>query len=83
MLQANPGIVSTLENRMHHLESGDMVTFKEVKGMTSINGMTCRVEGEYIVGSVGRGDVRAEVGRWVGRCWVGRVDGYAAFGLGG
>ena len=45
---------------MHHLESGDMVTFKEVKGMTSINGMTCRVEGEYIVGSVGR------VGGWVG-----------------
>ncbi|KAK2177102.1 hypothetical protein NP493_617g01041 [Ridgeia piscesae] len=42
--KANPGIVSTLENRMHHLESGDMVTFKEVKGMTSINGMTCRVE---------------------------------------
>ncbi|KAI0237342.1 Ubiquitin-like modifier-activating enzyme 6 [Lamellibrachia satsuma] len=42
--KANPGVVSTLENRMHHLESGDMVTFKEVKGMTSINGMTCRVE---------------------------------------
>ena len=51
---------------MHHLESGDMVTFKEVKGMTCINTMTCRVEGgynvslatEYHVGCVSGGRVR-------------------------
>ena len=47
---------------MHHLESGDMVTFKEVKGMTSINGMTCRVEGGYSF----VGEFQGWVGAWVG-----------------
>ena len=68
MLQANPGVVSTLENRMHHLESGDMVTFKEVKGMTCINRMTCRVEGGYNVSLAMEYHV-ACVGWWEG--WVG------------
>ncbi|KAL5005528.1 hypothetical protein ScPMuIL_018984 [Solemya velum] len=41
--KANPGEVTCLENTMHELESGDMVTFKEVKGMSILNGKTCEV----------------------------------------
>ncbi|XP_073242373.1 ubiquitin-like modifier-activating enzyme 6 [Porites lutea] len=36
--KANPGVVTTLENRMHGLQTGDKVTFKEIVGMTALNG---------------------------------------------
>uniref|UniRef100_A0A0B7B891 E1 ubiquitin-activating enzyme n=2 Tax=Arion vulgaris TaxID=1028688 RepID=A0A0B7B891_9EUPU len=36
--KANPGVVTCLENRVHALETGDVVTFREVKGMTAVNG---------------------------------------------
>ncbi|ELU01065.1 hypothetical protein CAPTEDRAFT_224089 [Capitella teleta] len=39
----NPGLVTCLENRMHGFETGDTVTFKEVKGMTALNGTQCNI----------------------------------------
>ncbi|KAM6220901.1 ubiquitin-like modifier-activating enzyme 6 [Rhynchocyon petersi] len=36
--QANPGIVTCLENRPHKLQSGQFVTFREINGMTALNG---------------------------------------------
>ncbi|XP_061426890.1 ubiquitin-like modifier-activating enzyme 6 [Lethenteron reissneri] len=38
--QSNPGVVVTMDNRAHGLETGDRLTFKEVHGMTSLNGCT-------------------------------------------
>lgn len=42
--KGNPGVVTTLENKMHGFQSGDIVTFKEVNGMTALNGKRCPVE---------------------------------------
>ncbi|EGG24766.1 hypothetical protein DFA_03010 [Cavenderia fasciculata] len=36
-------IVTCMENQMHNLESGDLVLFREVKGMTEINGTKHKV----------------------------------------
>ncbi|XP_068961428.1 ubiquitin-like modifier-activating enzyme 6 [Petaurus breviceps papuanus] len=36
--QANPGIVTCLENHPHKLETGNLVTFREINGMTGLNG---------------------------------------------
>ena len=44
--KTNPGIVTTLDNKMHGLETDDVVTFKEVKGMSQINGKEFKVKGE-------------------------------------
>jgi len=44
-VQDNPGVVTTLDNRMHGFQSGDTVTFKEINGMTGLNGRQCRIEG--------------------------------------
>ena len=44
--QANPGVVTCLENTLHGLETGDQVTFTEVVGMSAINGTTHTVEGK-------------------------------------
>ncbi|CAE1293129.1 UBE1L2 [Acanthosepion pharaonis] len=41
--KANPGVVTCLENRMHHLQTGDIVTFKEINGMTALNTTMCTV----------------------------------------
>ena len=43
-MQANPGVVTTLENVMHGLESGDVVMFKEVQGMEALNGKQTAVK---------------------------------------
>ena len=43
--QANHGVVTTLENRMHGLQTGDKVTFKEIVGMTALNGSEQTVKG--------------------------------------
>lgn len=45
VLQANPGVVTTLDNRMHGLQTGDNVTFKEIVGMTALNGSEQTVKG--------------------------------------
>ena len=37
--------MSTLEYKYHGLESGDLVTFKEVQGMTELNNQTHEVKG--------------------------------------
>jgi len=37
--------VTTLDNKMHGFQSGDTVTFKEVKGMIGLNGRQCQIEG--------------------------------------
>ena len=47
LLQANPGVVTTLDNRMHGLQTGDKVTFKEIVGMTALNDSVHTVKGQY------------------------------------
>uniref|UniRef100_A0A8C4TLA9 E1 ubiquitin-activating enzyme n=1 Tax=Erpetoichthys calabaricus TaxID=27687 RepID=A0A8C4TLA9_ERPCA len=42
--KANPGIVTCLENRTHGLQSGQTVTFKEINGMSELNGNTHQIE---------------------------------------
>ena len=44
--QGNPGEVKCLENHMHNLETGDAITFREVKGMDAINGTVYTVTGK-------------------------------------
>ncbi|XP_036618999.1 ubiquitin-like modifier-activating enzyme 6 [Trichosurus vulpecula] len=41
--QANPGIVTCLENHPHKLETGNLVTFREINGMTGLNGSTKQI----------------------------------------
>ncbi|XP_015421248.1 PREDICTED: ubiquitin-like modifier-activating enzyme 6 [Myotis davidii] len=41
--QANPGIVTCLENRPHKLETGQFLTFREINGMTGLNGSTQQI----------------------------------------
>ncbi|KAF4013022.1 hypothetical protein G4228_004456 [Cervus hanglu yarkandensis] len=41
--QANPGIVTCLENHPHKLETGQFVTFREINGMTGLNGSTQQI----------------------------------------
>ena len=48
VLQANPGVVTTLDNRMHGLQTGDKVTFKEIVGMTVLNGSEQTVKGKKL-----------------------------------
>jgi len=36
--QANPGVVSTLDRARHGFENGDWIQFREVNGMTELNG---------------------------------------------
>ena len=43
--QGNPGVVSIQEGGRHGLQDGDCVTFKEVGGMTAINGTVNSVKG--------------------------------------
>ena len=45
MFQANPGVLLTLDNQMHGLEDGDKIEFKEIVGMTALNGTTQAVKG--------------------------------------
>lgn len=40
----NPGEVTTLDNMLHGFETGDLVTFKEVRGMDALNGTECRIK---------------------------------------
>ena len=42
--KSDNAVVTTLENRMHGLEDGDSVTFKEVEGMNGVNGKTYRIK---------------------------------------
>lgn len=47
LLQANPGVVTTLDNRMHGFQTGDKVTFKEIVGMTALNGTEHTIKGNW------------------------------------
>ncbi|XP_028399059.1 ubiquitin-like modifier-activating enzyme 6 [Dendronephthya gigantea] len=49
--KANPGVLLTLDNQMHGLEDGDKIEFKEIVGMTALNGttQTVKVESPYAV----------------------------------
>ncbi|XP_025078407.1 ubiquitin-like modifier-activating enzyme 6 [Pomacea canaliculata] len=42
--KANPGVVTCIENQLHGLETGDVVCFKEIKGMTPLNSLQCQVK---------------------------------------
>ena len=48
VLQANPGILLTLDNQMHGLEDGDKIQFKEIVGMTALNGSTQTIKGKTV-----------------------------------
>ncbi|XP_042840358.1 ubiquitin-like modifier-activating enzyme 6 isoform X1 [Panthera tigris] len=41
--QANPGIVTCLENHPHKLETGQFLMFREINGMTGLNGSTQQI----------------------------------------
>lgn len=49
VVQGNPGVVTCMENTKHNLESGDTVSFKEVVGMTTINGTTHKIKGKRVI----------------------------------
>ncbi len=38
------GNVTTLEDAFHNFEDGDLVTFREIRGMTELNGQTREVK---------------------------------------
>ncbi|KAK2161943.1 hypothetical protein LSH36_107g04046 [Paralvinella palmiformis] len=40
----NPGEVTTLDNMLHGFETGDLVRFKEIRGMDSLNGTQCKIK---------------------------------------
>ncbi|ESO94579.1 hypothetical protein LOTGIDRAFT_232383 [Lottia gigantea] len=44
--QGSPGIVSTLDNKVHGFENDDTVVFKEVKGMDCLNGHQFKIKVE-------------------------------------
>ena len=41
-MQDKDGVVTCLEDTRHNLESGDYVTFSEIRGMTELNGCAPR-----------------------------------------
>jgi len=43
--QANPGVVTMLEHKMHGFETGETVSFKELSGMDGMNGSLRQIEG--------------------------------------
>lgn len=49
VVQGNPGVVTCMENTKHNLETGDIVSFKEVVGMTTINGTTHKIKGKHLI----------------------------------
>ncbi|XP_064414221.1 ubiquitin-like modifier-activating enzyme 6 isoform X1 [Latimeria chalumnae] len=38
--QSNPGVITCIDNRTHKLETGQCVTFRDVNGMSALNGST-------------------------------------------
>lgn len=40
----NPAVVTCLKDKLHGLETGELVTFREVNGMTALNGRACKVK---------------------------------------
>ncbi|KAL3866603.1 hypothetical protein ACJMK2_043889 [Sinanodonta woodiana] len=40
----NPGVVTSLDNKMHGFESQDTIIFKEVNGMTILNGKQVKID---------------------------------------
>uniref|UniRef100_A0A8C5X6I0 E1 ubiquitin-activating enzyme n=1 Tax=Malurus cyaneus samueli TaxID=2593467 RepID=A0A8C5X6I0_9PASS len=42
-IKSNPGIVTCLENHPHRLETGQFLTFREVNGMSCLNGSTHQI----------------------------------------
>uniref|UniRef100_A0A4W4HCZ8 Ubiquitin-like modifier-activating enzyme 6 n=1 Tax=Electrophorus electricus TaxID=8005 RepID=A0A4W4HCZ8_ELEEL len=43
-IKENPGVVMCLDNRMHGLQTGQSVCFREVNGMTELNGTTHQIK---------------------------------------
>lgn len=42
--KANPGVVTSLDSSMHGFETDDIVTFKEVTGMDTVNGQQYKIK---------------------------------------
>ena len=40
--------MTCLDNRMHGFESGDVVNFREVAGMTQLNGQQIKIDGNLM-----------------------------------
>lgn len=49
LFQSNPGIVTCLENHPHRLETGQFLTFREVNGMSCLNGSTHQITGKLLL----------------------------------
>lgn len=47
--QSNPGIVTCLENHPHRFETGQFLTFREVNGMSCLNGSTHQITGKLFL----------------------------------
>lgn len=43
--KANPGVVTCLNDEKHGFETDDVVTFREVRGMTELNGTKHKITG--------------------------------------
>ena len=77
-LQASPGVVTTLDNRMHGLQTGDSVCFKEIVGMEILNGTVQAIKGTMLrcrtFGEENLAESKETVGgNWEGRRTVGRT----------
>ncbi|WAR00961.1 UBA6-like protein [Mya arenaria] len=42
--KGNPGVLTTLEETIHGFETDDTITFKEIGGMTALNGTQCKIK---------------------------------------
>lgn len=49
LFQSNPGIVTCLESHPHRLETGQFLTFREVNGMSCLNGSTHQITGKLLL----------------------------------
>ena len=45
--KANPGVVTCLNDEKHGFEDDETVTFREVQGMTQLNGSQHKIKGNY------------------------------------
>lgn len=46
-IQENPGVVTCMDSRTHGLQTGQGVYFREINGMTELNGTTHQIKGTH------------------------------------
>lgn len=52
--QGTSGVVMCMDSRTHGLQTGQSVCFKEINGMTELNGTTHQITGKYKVNTLWR-----------------------------